>query len=273
MTVARPNTPPLERLQADFMAYILGDDRAMTGRTRATRKADAETLLAVYRNAYPLRLIEAMGTNFPRLKIVLGDEDFDRMGRGYIAAQPPRHFSIRWYGDGLPRYLAGAAPWSGAPALAELAGFEWALAACFDAADAKPLDASAVGAIAPMDWAGMTLGFHPSLSVFVSHWTVPELWNALDDQGGEASAPKPVERATPAPFAVWRREGQTLFRSLADDEAAVLASAREGQAFATLCELLAAFVPEDEAGGRAAQLLRGWVDQGWIVRAGAESGI
>jgi hypothetical protein len=82
-----------------------------------------------------------------------------------------------------------------------------------------------------------------------------------------------VERATPAPFAVWRREGQTLFRSLADDEAAVLASAREGQAFATLCELLAAFVPEDEAGGRAAQLLRGWVDQGWIVRAGAESGI
>lgn len=269
MTVARPNTPPLERLQADFIAYIRGDDAAMAGKTRATRKADAETLLGVYRNAFPLRLLEALGTNFPRLKIVLGDEDFDRMGRGYIAAVPPRHFSIRWYGDGLPRYLAGAAPWSGAPALSELAGFEWALASCFDAADAKPLGASAIAAIAPMDWAGMTLGFHPSLSVFVSRWTVPELWNALDDPGDEAAAPKPVERATPAPFALWRQEGQTLFRSLADDEAAVLASAREGQAFATLCELLAAFVPEAEAGGRAAQLLRGWVDQGWIVRAGA----
>lgn len=265
MTVARPNTPPLERLQADFMAYIRGDDAAMAGKTRATRKAAAETLLGVYRNAFPLRLAEALGTNFPRLKIALGDEDFDRMGRGYIAAVPPRHFSIRWYGDGLARYLAKTAPWSKAPALAELAAFEWALAGCFDAADAAPLEASAIGAIPPGDWPGMTLSFHPALTVFVSRWTVPELWNALETATDGAPAPKPTGRPKPAPFALWRQEGQTLFRSLPEDEAAVLASAREGKVFATLCELLAAFVPEDEAGNRAAQLLLGWVQQGWIA--------
>lgn len=265
MSVARPNTPPLERLQADFMAYILGDDRAMAGKTRATRKADAETLLGVYRNAFPLRLLEALGTNFPRLKIVLGDADFDRMGRAYIAAVPPRHFSIRWYGGALPQYLAETSPWNAAPALAELAGFEWALAACFDAADAAALDASAIRAVPPGDWPGMTLSFHPSLRVFVSRWTVPELWNALENASDTAPAPKPTERSKPAPFALWRQEGQTLFRSLPDDEAAVLAAAREGRPFADLCELLAAFVPEDQAGVRAAGLLMGWVQQGWIA--------
>lgn len=269
MTAARSNTPPLERLQADFIAYIRGDDAAMAGKTRATRKAGAETLLGVYRNAFPLRLLEALGTNFPRLKIVLGDDDFDRMGRGYIAATPPRHFSIRWYGDKLPRYLAETAPWRGAQALAELAGFEWALAGCFDAADATPIDAPAIGAIPPGAWPGMTLSFHPSLGIFVSRWTVPELWNALESASDDAPAPKPTERTAPAVFALWRQEGQTLFRSLPGDEAAVLASAREGQAFATLCELLAAFVPEDQAGNRAAQLLLGWVQQGWIIRAAA----
>ncbi len=267
MSGLRANTPPLERLQADFMAYIRGDDAAMAGKTRATLKADAETLLGVYRNAFPLRLLEALGTNFPRLKLVLGDDDFDRMGRGYIAATPPRHFSIRWYGDKLPQYLAGTAPWRDAPALAELAGFEWALASCFDAADARPVEAPAIGAIAPTDWPGMTLAFHPSLRVFVSRWTVPELWNALETARDDAPAPKPSLRQKPVPFVLWRHEAQTLFRSLPDDEAAVLASAREGQAFASLCELLAAFVPEDQAGNRAAALLLGWVQQGWITGA------
>lgn len=261
------NVPPLERLQADFLAYIRGDDAAMAGKARATRKAAAETLLGVYRNAYPLRLLEALGTNFPRLKTVLGDADFDRMGRGYIAEVPPRHFSIRWYGDRLSRHLADTPPWNAAPALAELAAFEWALAACFDAADAPALGVADVAAIAPADWPGMTLGFHPSLGIFVSRWTVPELWNALEGASDEAPAPKPQARSTPAPFALWRQEGQTQFRSLSRDEAAMLAQAREGRAFAALCELLAAFVPEDQAGGRAAQLLRAWVEQGWIVSA------
>jgi hypothetical protein len=266
---ARVNTPPLERLQADFMAYIRGDDGAMAGKTRATRKADAETLLNVYRQAYPLRLLEALGANFPRLKTVLGDEDFDRAGRGYITQHPPRHFSIRWYGDGLARHLAETRPWSAAPALAELAGFEWALAGCFDAADAEPLGVEAVAALPPGDWPGMTLAFHPSLGVFVSRWTVPELWNALENAADGAQAPKPSLRPAPVAFVLWRREGQTLFRSMPPDEAAMLAQAREGEAFAALCEVLAAHAGEEQAGARAAAFLKSWVQQGWIAGVSA----
>ncbi len=269
MTASRGNTPPLARVQADFIAYIRGDDAAMAGKTRATRKADAETLLGVYRNAFPLRLIEALGANFPRLKSVLGDADFDRMGRAYIAKTPPRHFSIRWFGDRLPEFLAREKPWREAPAAAELAGFEWALAAAFDAADAPALDIPAIAAIPPQDWAGLTFAFHPALSIFVSRWTVPEQWNALGD-AGDNEVPRPQRRESPVTFALWREaEGRTMFRSLAEDEARMLAAARDGQSFSLLCEGLCAHVSEDRAGPRAAELLRHWVEQGWVTEARA----
>ena len=265
MSASRANTPPLARVQADFMAYIRGDDGAMAGRTRATRKADVATLLGVYRNAFPLRLIEALGTNFPMLKRVLGDADFNRIGRAYIARHPPRHFSIRWFGDELSAFLGAEEPWNSAPAVAELAAFEWALAAAFDAADAPALGVASFAAIPAAEWPALRFVFHPSLGTFASHWTVPEQWNALGE-AGDGDAPRPTRRASPVVFALWRQaDGRTMFRSMAADEAAMLAAAREGQAFALMCEGLCALVPEDQAGQRAAGLLRAWVEQGWLV--------
>jgi len=264
----RRNTPALETLQADFQNYILGDDAAMAGKVRATAKADAATLLAVYRDGYALRLLEALETNFSTLKQVLGDEDFDVLGRGYIAAHPSRHFSIRWFGDKLADYLASAAPWSGTPALAELAKLEWALAGAFDSADATPVAIQEVAAIAPADWPRLRFAFHPSLQVIDFHWTVPELWNLMN-AGEEADAPE--RRETPVPFAVWRLdqgdERQNFFRSLDPVEAWMLAEARRGATFGALCEGLCQFVDTDQAGAQAAGYLRGWIEQGLVVGA------
>lgn len=262
----RSNTPPLERLQGDFQAYILGDDRAMDGRVRSTAKADAATLLSVYRNAYVLRLIEALETNFPRLRRLLGEDEFHGLGRAYIAMQPSRHYSIRWYGNKLADFLFEQMPWRETPALAELARFEWALAGAFDAADDRPLEVAAIAATAPEDWPALVLAFHPSLQVVASRWTVPELWNALGAED-DAQVPAPEARDAPVFFAVWRTDSETYFRSLAEDEAWALDAARQGGSFGALCEGLCAYVPAEQAGARAAELLRAWVDAGWITAA------
>lgn len=262
----RRNTPALETLQADFQNYILGNDDAMAGKVRATAKADAATLLAVYRDGYALRLLEALETNFSTLKQVLGDDDFDAMGRGYIAAHPSRHFSIRWFGDRLADYLASTDHWSGTPALAELARLEWALAGAFDSADAAPVAIETVAAIAPDDWPKLRLAFHPSLQVIDFHWTVPELWNAMS---ADEEAGAPDRREAPVPFAIWRHdqgeERQNFFRSLDPGEAWMLAEARGGIRFGALCEGLCQFVDADQAGAHAAGYLRGWIEQGLVV--------
>lgn len=262
----RRNTPPLEALQADFQNYMLGDDGAMAGKVRATSKADAATLLAVYRDGYALRLLEALETNFSTLKQVLGDDDFDQMGRGYVVAHPSKHFSIRWFGDKLADHLASTAPWSGTPALAELARLEWALAGAFDSADATPIAIETVAAIAPDDWPSLRFAFHPSLQVIDFAWTVPELWNAMNaGEDGDA----PARRDTPIPFAVWRHDQgdarQNFFRSLDPAEAWMLAEARAGARFGALCEGLCQFVEADQAGAQAAGYLRGWIEQGLVA--------
>lgn len=262
----RPNTPPLEALQADFQNYILGDDRAMAGKVRATSKADAATLLAVYRDGYALRLLEALETNFSTLKQALGDDDFDAMGRGYIATHPSKHFSIRWFGDRLADYLTTAAPWSGTPALAELARLEWALAGAFDSADAAPIGIEVMAAVAPADWPNLRFALHPSLQVIDFAWTVPEMWNAMN-AGEDGDAPE--QREEPVPFAVWRHdqgeERQNFFRSLDPAEAWMLAEARTRTTFGALCEGLCRFVDADKAGAQAAGYLRGWIEQGLVV--------
>ena len=268
----RSNTPPLERLQADFQAYILGDERAMEGQVRATAKADAGTLLAVYRDAYALRLIEALETNFPRLKRVLGDAAFDRLARCYIAAHPSRHFSIRWFGNELAGFLFEQAPWRDTPALAELARLEWALAGAFDAGDAAPLDVAAIAATAPEDWPFLAFAFHPSLQIVISRWTVPELWNALGAEDGNADIPPPEQREESVAFTIWRKDGETFFRSMTEDEAWALDAARQGSGFGALCEGLCTHGAGDQAGARAAELLRSWVDSGWIVGAEVRRG-
>lgn len=271
MMATRRNTPPLEALQADFLAYILGDDQAMAGKVRSTSKEDAATLLLIYRNAYALRLLEALEANFGTVKRVLGDEDFDAAGRAYIAAEPSRHYSIRWFGHRLADFLAATAPWRDMPALAELARLDWALATAFDSADATPVGIEAVAAIAPADWPALGLDFHPSLQVIAFHWTVPELWNALNDADEGADAPAPERREAAVPFAVWRHdrgeERQNFFRSLGPEEAWMLQAARDGRAFGQLCEGLCDFVSPDQAGAHAAVLLRGWIDQGLVVGA------
>lgn len=268
----RRNTPPLETLQADFQDYIFGNDAAMAGKVRSTAKADAATLLAVYRDGYALRLLEALETNFSALKQVLGDDDFDRLGRAYIRARPSRHYSIRWFGHELAAFLATEARWRDTPALAELATLEWALAAAFDSADADPIGVAEVAAIAPEDWPRLVLALHPSLQVIDFAWTVPELWNALNAEDG-AEPPQeldaPERRDAPAPFAIWRHdqgeERQNFFRSLSQDEAWMLGAARDGQGFGAMCEGLCAFVGPEQAGAQAAGYLRGWIEQGLVV--------
>ena len=259
------NTLPLEKLQADFAAFIQGDDDAMAGRVRATRKASVNVLLGVYRDAYALRLVEALETHYGVLKRVLGDDDFDRLGRAYVARHPSRHFSIRWFGDRLPAFLAAEAPWRDTPAYAELARLEWALAAAFDAPDAPSFDPGTLAAVAPEEWGAIGFDLHPSLQALDFAWTVPELWNALAAEADEV--PPPERRESPVPFAVWRLGLETYFRSMTADEAWALAAARAGGSFGAICEGLCQFVPEAEAGDRAAALLREWIGQGWVTGA------
>jgi len=252
----------LRLLQQDLQSYLLGKDS-----TIAQAIVDAPPLptlerLGIYRNAYQVRLIEALDDTYPVLHAVLGDEVFVAMGRAFVAVHPSVHRSIRWYGAELAEFLSENPPYAEQPILAELALLEWTLAEVFDSADADPKPRAVLSAIDPSAWSELRFEFHPSLRRLHLQWNTAAVWQAMSNQ---AAPPDPQCAEHAVPWLLWRQDLQNYFRSMPADEAAALDAALRGANFGEICAALAEWLTEDEIPLRAAGLLGIWADSGIIV--------
>lgn len=218
--------------------------------------------LEIYRNAYRSRLIEALEDGYPNLHRLLGDEHFDTLGAGFVAAHSSVHRSIRWYGRELAQFLRAEPAYRDQPRLAELAAFEWTLGEAFDSEDAIPLERAALNAIEPAAWGEMHFSFHPSLRRLALEWNTVAAWRALGEEG---TPPDPARLAHPTSWLIWRQGLKNYFRSLEPIEERALEAAQAGARFAQLCTTLAATVGEAEIALHAARLVATWVDGGLIV--------
>lgn len=264
MSVGSPatNAGSLADLQRAFQDYLLSSNDRLTASVHDTRKADRTTLLDVYRDGYALRLIEVLTNDYPGVMAMAGPADFDYMARSYIAAYPSRHPSVRWFGKDLSDFLAATPPFDRSPAVAEMARFEWTLGDAFDSADATPVGADALMALPSAAWETLSFMTLPSLHLLAFDFDVPRAWQRRDEQEpGNLDA----ERAeAPTSWVIWRPQLTSNFRSLAADEATVLAALMQERPFPELCGCLAPSVGESEAVARAASLLRRWVEEGMI---------
>ncbi len=256
------NAGSLADLQRAFQDYLLASSDAFTGAVRDTKKADRTTLLDVYRDGYALRLIEVLTNDYPGLLAMAGPADFDLLARAYIAAQPSRTASVRWFGRHLADFMARTPPYSGSPAAIEMARFEWLLGEAFDSADHEPVTAAALMSLPPDSWETLRFTALPSLRRASFGFEVPQAWQRRDEaEPGDLD----VAAATaPVPWMIWRPERVSHFRSLETDEAAMLDALVDGRPFPELCDAIMTHSGEDQAAARAAGLLRAWVEEGLI---------
>ena len=254
----------LERVQGDFQDYLLSGSHAVEAHVLGTARVPLETRLAIYGRAYGSRLAEALGSNYPVLARLLGEADFEALAAQYVAQHASPYYSIRYYGDALPEFLAAHADYAGAPVIAELARWEWTMTVVFDAADATPLTHAHLAQVKPQQWAGLRFSWHPSVQRLGLRWNAPQIWQAVSAEGERPAASLSEPQVE---WLLWRQELTTYFRSLAATEAAVLDAARNGWPFGELCELLCRELGEQEAPERAASLLREWVGSGLITGA------
>jgi hypothetical protein len=244
----------LAELQHAFQQHVLAGDECIVASIDASERVPATTRLGVYSGAYRSRLVEGLGANVPRLRQLVGDAEFQELALDYIDEHPSRFASIRWFGDQLATSLAESHP--SHPWLAELAHFEWTIAAAFDAPDAHPIDHTALGGIAPGSWAELRLRFHPSMQRLEAHTNAPALFKAFTE---EQTPPQPVLLEAPRPWLIWRRALQTQYRSLDAAESAALGLMVEGGTFAQMCEILCEWHAEDDVPGQAAGMLKQWI--------------
>lgn len=250
------------QLHAFARAITATDEPADSAALFRTTPQGDPPRLAIYRHAFRARLTAALRENFPVLHQVLGDEAFDEVALGFIAAHPSRQPSIRWFGEELPAHLqvlvgADQLPHASLP---DIARMEWALGTAFDAAENAPLSVEQLLAVPPEAWPELRFSAHPSLRLIALDWAVEPLWQALSSSDeAETAAPQ----AQPHHLLVWRSRDETLWRSLEPYEADLLDAALAGMRFAELCER-AATEKGDQAPASVASYLRQWVEAGLL---------
>lgn len=251
----------LQRTQTAFQNYLLQGNSPIVADVVGDERVDAHGRLGIYADAYRLRLIEALEGDFVALKAYVGPERFEEIARVYIEAHPSEHFSLRYYGRHMARFLTGTAPYKNEPLLAELATFDWALTDSFDAADSPVATISDMAQIAPNNWPQLVFVPHASVQRLNLEWNAPLIWKAADK---EEPLPLPEKAPYSVGWVMWRQELQIYFRSLSVDEAFALDALVRGESFGAICEGLTEWIDAQNIAVHAAGLLKQWLSDGLI---------
>jgi len=240
----------LAHIQADFFDHL----RHGGSRVKALIAGEQQSRrLAIYYDAYRLRLQEALQENYPQLYRLLGDDVFEHMSDEYLQQHSPKHFSIRYFGDMLSDFLGSRPPYSDQPAMAQLAHFEWLLRTVFDAPDGETLQRDHLQHVAAHQWPAMVFHFHPSMRHAVYNFNIVTIWKALEKG---IDPPKPTPQP-PTHWLVWRYQLRTQFRSLSAQYYDCWQSIAHGDGFSLTCEKLAL-----NYGEQAASIAAGFIDSG-----------
>jgi Putative DNA-binding domain len=256
------------RQQAEFQRGILDGDEKVLAEILDSPREKRDVLFGVYRHAYGSRLVEAMRNDHELLHLYLGDEMFDEMGHAYVKARPSGHPNLRWFSQGLPAFLKSTAPYAEHPELADLAALEKALNDAFDAAEGKVVELDEMARFAPEAWSGLQFRPHPSASRLELATNAAAIWLALKNDEMPPDAAALQQRAR---LLIWRQDVTPMFRELPAEEAMMWDEAANGIPFGVLCEMLATYDDPDNAAGRGAGYLHGWITAGLLTEVSVGS--
>lgn len=250
----------LAALQHEFMGHVLEEERPLPPHWDA-RMAEG---LAIYRNAYRARLIDALRETFPKTAQWAGDEAFAQAAAHHLILHPPRGWTLDLIGEGFVGTLEDL--FASDPDVADLAWLEWAMHLAFTASDCTPVDAArfaeATRGFGEEDWAQMRLVFVPSLQGRAVSSDCVALWQALGREEPPALVFTPEVSMH---CIVWREEMEPVFTLATAPEGACLARMRAGASFGELCVGLAETMPPDQAAGEAGAMLGRWIARGFVL--------
>jgi hypothetical protein len=253
--------PKLRKIQSSFWRSIAEEpgervlDPELVAGIEPSRTLDSAGRLAVYADAYILRLRDVLAEDFPRVAALLGREAFDRLASRYVKAHPSTEPSLRHLGRAMAEFIRhkdDLPPW-----LADLAALEWARVNAFDAPDDEALTMAKLAEIDPASWPGLRLIPVRSLEVVNAQWPVHRLWAEDNDEA--------IEPARTS-IRVWRRADFHIVHAPMDErEAAAVQRLLEGATFARICDVFEN-LDERQAAQEAGALMLRWLEDGIIAR-------
>lgn len=125
---------------------------------------------AVYRNNVIVGLVDALAATFPAVQRIVGERFFRAAARLHAIERPPTSPLMAEYGREFPSFLETFEPAQALPYLPDVARIERAWLDAYHAADAQPLEASALAAIPQHRLAGLRFAPHPATRIVRSRF-------------------------------------------------------------------------------------------------------
>ncbi len=222
--------------------------------------------LEVYRRSYHARLIECLADDYSVLQTALGESDFEKLCRAYIARHPSEGPSLNFFGRRFESFCRDEAP---APFplrhfAADLAALEWAIVEVIHAPSSEPLTLEGLREVPIEAWASARLVPNSAFRLLSFVNPVNGYFQAVRD-GTMPAIPSPRPSAT-----VVYRSGPTVWRmDLTVPMFEVLSGLVSGETLsAALSRAAASFgaIDEQEASQRVLTWFRDWVGSGLFGR-------
>jgi hypothetical protein len=222
----------LANLQHRLQTHLMGEDKQILNQLVSPVKGTVHERLAVYRNAYDWRLIDALHQEYGLLAKLLGDEAFTVLAEVFIDTYPSQFYSIAKFSEPLVQFLTEQEPYSEQLYLSELTQLIKGLITSLEAADAPCLN----------------------FEVLANSYAI---WQALIQE-----KPVPEVRMIKNHCVVWRKRLQSYAVVLTEAEALVLHLLQQGFCFADVCEAVydKGFMSESQAASFVANLLANWLN-------------
>jgi hypothetical protein len=211
---------------AGFAAALLDPDIAIPADVTGPDGGPAPRRFGVYRNNVVVSLMEALRSAFPCVLAIMGEDNFMRVARNFVAIHPPRSAMMQKYGEEFPAFLDSFPPLRSAPYLGDVARVERAWLEAWHSADAPFLSSEQLAGLPPEEAVALTLTPHPALRLICAKYAIADLFgwrNGRPDGGTDVSRPQAVM--------VTRPLLQVEVHALTPDQHAFLSMLADGQAF------------------------------------------
>jgi len=268
--VMQPLTP------AEGMRRTLGNGRPMAAEAAEFIKPNSRLTsferLEIYNRQYWFRILDLFAEDFPGLRAVVGQKQFDRIARKYLTECPSQSFTLRNLGSRLPMWLDEHAEFvepDGDLAL-DMARLEWAHIEAFDSAECQPLTPTQIAGL----HSNAKLSLQPYIRLLKLRYAVDDILLELKDSTQDfAVLNRRLRTKWLMQFggperiflAVHRAEFSVHYKRLESGEFAVLAALGRGLAIGDAIESALGQIGEGENyAGKVQQWFGNWSKLGWL---------
>jgi hypothetical protein len=178
----------------------------------------------VYRNNVTVSLIDALAATYPAVQRITGVEFFRAMARFHVRATPPTSPLLFEYGRDFPAFIESYEHAQDMPWLADTARIERAWLDAYHAADAPPLSANVLAAVASDRLDDLLFTPHPAAAIVRSSYPAVAIF-AMNRVDGPIT---PLNSSAAEDALITRPDMEVAVRLLPPGGAAFLKSLMDG---------------------------------------------